>query len=144
MVTYGSPEMVDLEVRCDVQTIKTERHPREVLMAVPLPEIGPSGGRVWEVTTGHLYSVLVGGELVHELEHSVRDSEPAITMTELPDGTRHMSTHDGRFAMTQGSAGTRVTLRDQAEWSRFGWHVEGDRIGWSIGSGVFDSRKVLQ
>ncbi|QFP94449.1 hypothetical protein SEA_KEITABEAR_7 [Gordonia phage Keitabear] len=143
MVTYGSPEMVDVEVTATVRTIKTRARPQDESRIVDR-FFDPVVIEGFEVKVGDTYRIRVGGQFVHEFDHDVDDTDSPFTMAELPDGTRHMSTRDGLFAMTQGRAGTRVTLRDQAEWSRFGWHVEGDRVGWAIGSGVFDSRKVLQ
>ncbi|AYR02900.1 hypothetical protein KNU20_gp06 [Gordonia phage Geodirt] len=143
MVTYGSPEMVDLEVTTTLRTVKTRAEPQDERRIVGRV-LDPVVGTAFEVRIGHTYRFAVGGEVVHEMD--VDEGVPATVYAtkSLPDGSQLMWTHDGRFAMTQGRAGTRVTLRDQAEWSRFGWVVEGDRVGWSIGSGVFDFRKVLQ
>ncbi|UVT31807.1 hypothetical protein SEA_KEWPIEDOLL_7 [Gordonia phage Kewpiedoll] len=143
MVTYGSPEMVDVGVSASDMTERTRAEPQDERRIVGRI-LDPIVGTAFEVLTGYRYKFSVGGEHVHTFEHYIGDTRDAYTVVELPDGSRYFATGDGRFAAHQGRAGTRVTLLDEAEWSRFGWHVEGDRVGWSIGSGVFDSRKVLQ
>ncbi|UAJ15674.1 hypothetical protein SEA_BADDON_6 [Gordonia phage Baddon] len=143
MVTYGSPEMVAVGVSATDMTEKTRAEPQDaglIFGRVPDPIVGTA----FEVLIGYRYKFSVGGEQVHEFEHYLAETRDAYTVAELPDGSRYFATGDGLFAAHQGRAGTRVTLRDEGEWSRFGWHVEGDRVGWAIGSGVFDSRKVLQ
>lgn len=141
MVTYGSPEMVELDVQFTTDTIKTSRKPHPT--AVPCGT--ECGMPVYEVPLDDVYTISVGGERVHTVRVPANDNGgTAFTIETLPDGTRHAYTEDGLFAMTQGKAGTRVTVRDDAQWSRFGWVVDGDRIGWSIGSGVFDSRRVVE
>ena len=146
MVTYSTREAADVEVSTTMMTMRTERKPSDTARLVSLAPEYIGGRDVFEVHVGDRYYIAVAGEVVHESEHALDDRRPALHVTELPDGSRHVWTTDGLFAAWIGSRGRglRVTLRDDAEWSRFDRVMSSDRVGWAIGSAVFHRRDVLR
>lgn len=144
MVTYSTDERVDVEVSTTMMTMRTSRRPSDPTRVIGLPTY-EAGVEVWEVWTGDRYRIAIGGEVVHECE-TYLGGPPAAGVADLPDGSQVVWTLDGQFAVwipRYPQRGLRVTLRDDAEWSRFGMVVEGDRAGHAIGSAVFPRRVAL-
>lgn len=145
MVTYSTDERVDVEVSTTMMTMRTNRQPSDPTRVIGLPTY-EAGVEVWEVWTGDRYRIAIGGEVVYECEAVLGAPRPALGMTELPDGSKVVRSLDGQFAVwipRYPQRGLRVTLRDDAEWSRFGYVIEGDRAGHAIGSAVFPRRVAL-
>lgn len=114
MMTLFTTEPVSLDVSVTMVTLKTDREPSDPARVVDL--MGPP----FEVHVADRYTIRVGSEQVHEVEHWLDDPTPWCEHTKLDDGSVRIKTTDGLFSIRLGAprqnwghAGAVLTIPDR-------------------------------
>ncbi|WNO27309.1 hypothetical protein SEA_KWEKEL_7 [Gordonia phage Kwekel] len=98
MMTLFTTDPVSVDVSVTMVTLKTDRKPSDTSRIVDLSPFPP-----FEVHVAHRYTIRVGGEQVHEVEHWLDDPTPWCEHAKLDDGSVRIATTDGLFSIRLGA-----------------------------------------